>query len=143
MLTRTFRTIALLAAATAAGCAVFEKAPGTSVVQFYNHSGRTILVEDNQLRPDRQGTFKYPTDSGKPLIVFASGCIHTYVAPARKPGEFRGTDWMLRGAYRAQLEPDGKLYLVPPGLDLPADPAAMAQPEGFPLVPQEGSSCLP
>jgi hypothetical protein len=123
-------------------CGLFRKGPGTSVVQFYNHSGRTLLVEDNELRPNRQGTFGYPTESGKPLIVFWDGCVHTYIAPDRKPGEFRGTDWMFRGAYRVQLEPDGKLYLVPPGTDLPGDPAAMTQPDGFPLQPREGSSCL-
>lgn len=124
-------------------CTWFSKAPGTSVVQFYNHSGRTLLVEDNELRPDRQGTFSYPAESGKPLIVFWDGCVHTYIAPDRKPGEFRGMDWMFRGAYRVQLESDAKLYLVPPGVDLPGDPASMTQPEGFPLSPREGSSCLP
>ena len=143
MLTRTYRVMALLASCTLAACSIFDKAPGTSVVQFYNHSGRTVLVEDNELRPDRQGTFRYPTDSGRPLIVFWDGCVHTYIGPNRKPSEFRGTDWMLRGAYRAQLEPDGKLYLVAPGAALPGDPASMQQPDGFPLLPREGSSCLP
>jgi hypothetical protein len=41
-----------------------------------------------------------------------------------------------------QLEADGSLYLVPPDISLPGDPAAMTQPEGFPLQPREGSSCL-
>lgn len=124
-------------------CGMFSKAPGTSVVQFYNNSNRTVLVEDNELRPNRQGTFKYPTESGQPLIVFWSGCVHTYIGPDRKPGEFRGTDWMLRGAYRAQLEPDGRLYLLPPGAPFPApDAASLPQPDGFPLQPREGSSCV-
>lgn len=137
-----FLAAAALALALA-GCGFLGKAPGTSVVEFYNNSGRTILVEDNELRPNRQGTFKYPTESGKPLIVFWSGCVHTYIAPDRKPGEFRGTDWMLRGAYRAQLEADGKLYLLPPAAPFPAsDVASLSQPEGFPLLPREGSSCV-
>ena len=119
----------------------FGKAPGTAVVQFYNHSGRQILVEDNQLRPDRTGTFEYPTDSGNPLIVFWDGCVHTYIAPPRKPGEFRGRDWMLRDAYRVQLEPDATLYVLPPDVDAPADVASLKQPDGFPLKPREGSSC--
>jgi hypothetical protein len=123
-------------------CSWFEKAPGTSVVQFYNHSGRTVLVEENELRNNREGTFNYPTESGRPLIVFWNGCVHTYIAPDRKPGEFRGTDWMMRGAYRAQLEPDGKIYLLPPSASFPADAATLTQPEGFPLPPREGSSCL-
>ena len=89
------------------GCGLFSKGPGMSVVHFYNHSGRTVLVEDNELRDNREGTFQYPTDSGKALIVFWNGCVHTYIAPAQKPGEFRSTDWMLRGAYRVQLEADG------------------------------------
>ncbi len=139
---RTYRVMALLASLTLAGCGIFAKAPGTSVVQFYNHSGHTILVEDNELRSGRAGTFRYPTDSGTPLIVFWGGCVHTYIAPAGKPGEFRGTDWMLRGAYRVQLEPGGKLYLVAPGIEIPADPASLQQPEGFPLLPREGSSCV-
>ncbi len=142
MVSRTIRIMSWLAVGMLAGCGIFDKAPGTSVVQFYNHSGRTILVEDNELRQDREGTFKYPTDSGRPLIVFWDGCVHTYIAPNRKPGEFRGIDWMLRGAYRAQLESDGKLYLVPPDAELPADPAAITQPDGFPLQPREGSSCV-
>lgn len=142
MITRTTRTLALLGALALGGCSFFGKAPGTSVVQFYNHSERTLLVENNELRPDREGTFEYPTDSGKPLIVFWDGCVHTYIAPDRKPGEFRGTDWMLRGAYRVQLEPDGALYLLPPGASFPADTAGLEQPDGFPLRPREGSSCL-
>lgn len=146
MTTRPLRPIVLLAAALAtlglSSCSVFQKAPGTSVVQFFNHSGRTVLVEDNEIRPLRTGTFRYPADSGRALIVFWNGCVHTYIAPDRKPGEFRGTDWMLRGEYRVQLEPDGKLYVVPPSAELPMDPAAVTQPEGFPLVPREGSSCL-
>ena len=142
MSTRLLRMTGLLASCTLAACGMFDKAPGMSVVQFYNHSGHTVLVENNELRPDRQGTFKYPTDRGKPLIVFWDGCVHTYIAPNGKPGEFRGTDWMLRGAYRAQLEADGKLYLVPPGMEFPGDPTSMQQPAGFPLLPREGSSCV-
>ncbi len=132
----------LLAGFALASCGFLRKAPGTSVVQFYNNSGHTVLVENNELRPGRTATFTYPTESGRPLIVFWNGCVHTYIAPDRKPGEFRGTDWMLRGAYRAQLEPDGRLFLVPPGESLPGDAAAMTQPDGFPLTPREGSSCL-
>jgi hypothetical protein len=143
MTTRSFRlTVLTLAGLALSSCSWFSRGPGTSVVEFYNHSGRGVLVEGNELRPNRSGTFEYPTESGKPLIVFWNGCVHTYIAPDRKPGEFRGTDWMLRGAYRTQLEPDGKLYLVAPGVSLPGDPATMQQPEGFPLAPREGSSCL-
>ncbi|GMW07265.1 MAG: hypothetical protein QY320_13025 [Gammaproteobacteria bacterium] len=134
--------IVLLAGLVLASCGTFRSAPGSSVVQFHNNSGRTILVENSELLPGRTATFKYPTDSGRPLIVFWHGCVHTYIAPERKPGEFRGTDWMLRGAYRAQLEPDGSLYLVPPGAALPTDVAVTTQPEGFPLRPREGSSCV-
>ena len=138
------RLIALLLAGLALGSCghFFGKAPGTSVVQFYNHSGRRVLVEGNELRPDRVGTFHYPTDSGNPLIVFWDGCVHAYVAPDRKPGEFRATDWMLRDAYRVQLEPDATLYLLPPNVDMPADTASLKQPEGFPPKPHETSSCL-
>lgn len=132
----------LVVALALTACSSLGRGPGTSVVKFYNHSARTILVEGNELRPNREGTFEYPSDSGRPLIVFWAGCVHTYIAPERKPGEFRGTDWMFRGAYRAQLEPDGKLYLVPPDAALPGDPAQMKQPDGFPLAPREGSSCL-
>lgn len=123
-------------------CSIFNKGPGSSVVSFYNHSGRTILVEDHELRPDRDATFKYPYDSGHAVIVFWNGCVHTYIAPERRPESFKGTDWMMRGAYRTQLEPDGRLYLIPPGVDIPADAASLKQPEGFPLQPREGSSCL-
>jgi hypothetical protein len=131
-----------LAGAILGSCGMLSRGPGTSVVELYNHSGRTVLVEGNELRPNRAGTFQYPAESGKPLIVFWHGCVHTYIAPERAPGEFRGTDWMFRGAYRTQLEPDGKLYLVPTGSDLPGDPATMEQPQGFPLSPREGSTCL-
>lgn len=137
------RVIALLAAGlTLASCGLLQRAPGTSVVEFHNNSGRTVLVENNELRPGRAGTFRYPVDSDRALIVFWNGCVHTYIAPASRPGEFRATDWMLRGRYRVQLEPDGTLYLVPPGAGIPVDPAALNQPEGFPLRPREGSSCL-
>jgi hypothetical protein len=135
--------IPLAALLALSSCSLFQKGPGMSVVRFYNNSGHTVLVEDNELRPRREGTFQYPADSGRALIVFWSGCVHTYIAPDRKPGEFRATDWMLRGAYRTQLEADGKLYLLPPDVDPPADPATLQQPAGFPLLPREGSSCLP
>ena len=124
-------------------CSLFQKGPGMSVVRFYNNSGHGILVEDNELRPQREGTFTYPADSDRALIVFWSGCVHTYIAPKRKPGEFRSTDWMLRGAYRVQLEGDGRLYLLAPDVAAPADVASLRQPAGFPLEPREGSSCLP
>ena len=144
MKNRRIRIMALLLAGFGLGsCSlIFDKAPGTAVVQFYNHSNRRILVEDNELRPDHMGTFKYPTDSGKPLIVFWDGCVHAYVAPDRKPGEFRGVDWMLRDAYRVQLEPDATLYLLPPDAPMPADTTSLAQPEGFPLKPRGASSCM-
>lgn len=135
--------IPLAALLALSSCSLFQKGPGMSVVRFYNNSGHTVLVEDNELRPGREGTFKYPTDSGRALIVFWSGCVHTYIAPDRKPDEFRATDWMLRGAYRTQLEPDGRLYLLPPDVDPPADTATLQQPAGFPLLPREGSTCLP
>jgi len=136
------RLILLLAALVLGSCGVFRKAPGTAVVQFYNHSGHRILVEDNELRPNRVGTFEYPTDSGRPLIVFWNGCVHTYIAPDPRPADFSERDWMLRDAYRLQLEPDATLYLLPPDAGLPADIANLRQPEGFPLKPREGSSCL-
>ena len=134
--------VGLLLALTMSSCSLFSTGPGTDVVRFYNHSGRTVLVEGNELRSNRDGIFEYPTDTGKPLIVFWGGCVHTYIGPDRKPGEFKGGDWMLRDEYRAQLEPDGKLYLVPPSAAFPGDPATMTQPEGWPLPPREGSSCL-
>ena len=138
------RLTALLLAGLALGsCSLFfDKAPGSAVVQFYNHSGRQLLVENNELRPNHLGTFKYPTDSGTPLIVFWDGCVHTYIAPPQQPGEFRALDWMLRDAYRVQMEPDATLYLLPPNVDAPADAASLKQPDGFPLKPREGSSCL-
>lgn len=114
--------IPLAALLALSSCSLFQKGPGMSVVRFYNNSGHTVLVEDNELRPRREGTFQYPTDSGRALIVFWSGCVHTYIAPDRKPGDFRATDWMLRGAYRTQLESDGKLYLLPPDVDPPPTP---------------------
>ena len=134
--------IATLLACTLGSCSWFQKGPGMSVIDFYNNSDRTVLVEDVELRPGRNGTFKYPQDSGKALIVFWGGCVHTYIAPARRPANFRETDWMFRGAYRAQLNSDGKLYLLPPGVAAPADTTAITQPEGFPLEPREGSSCV-
>ena len=126
----------------AGSCSFFGTAPGTTVVSFYNHSGHTVLVENHELRPNRDATLKYPYDPGHAVIVFWNGCVHAYIAPQRKPDSFKETDWMLRGAYRTQLEPDGRLYLVPPGVTIPADPASLKQPEGFPLRPGEGSSCL-
>ena len=143
MTSRLYAVILVVVSGALGACGLLGTAPGTSVVQFYNNSDRNVLVEDNELRPGQQGTFRYPSDGGKALIVFWGGCVHTYIAPVRKPGEYRGTDWMLRGAYRAQLNSDGKLYLVPPNATLPADAATLEQPEGFPLLPREGSSCLP
>ncbi len=141
MKVRSFLPVAVLLVLSS--CGFLQKGPGMSVVRFYNNSGHTILVEDNELRPQHEGVFKYPTDSDHALIVFWSGCVHTYIAPARKPGEFRGTDWMLRGAYRTQLEADGRLYLLPPDVTPPAGTSTLQQPAGFPLEPREGSSCLP
>jgi hypothetical protein len=142
MMIRLFRLPLLLLAGAALGsCGMLSRGPGSSMVELYNHSGRNVLVEGSELRPDRRGKFQYPARD-RPLMIFWHGCVHTYIAPESAPGGFRSTDWMFRGAYRAQLEPDGRLYLVPPGADLPADPGAMEQPEGFPLAPREGSTCL-
>lgn len=143
MYARSLRLMSLLVMSFVLGsCGLLPKAPGTTVVEFYNHSGRTVLVESNELRSGKSATFSYPTDSEHAVIVFWGGCVHTYIAPSARPGEFRGTDWMLRGKYRVQFDPDSSLYLLPPGVSAPAEVSALTQPEGFPLRPREGSSCL-
>jgi hypothetical protein len=46
--------------------------------------------------------------------------------------------------YQAQLEGDGRIFLVLPGTRRPVDVAAgAAQPAGFPLTPSRGSGCQP
>lgn len=121
-----------------ASCGLFGKAPLMSVVVLYNNTGRTILVNDQQVRSYREVTIEYPTETTDGVTVFWDGCAHNYIAPERRPGEFRDTDWLLRGAYQGQLEPDGRLYLVPPSVKLPADVSTLEQPAGFPLVPRGG-----
>jgi hypothetical protein len=125
-----------------ASCGMLRKAPGATVVRVHNHSGRTVLIEGEELRAGRSGTFVYPADRERVLVVFWNGCVHAYVGSKERPAGFRERDWMLRGEYTVQLEPDGSLYLLPPGTRLPADTAAIEQPEGFPLRPREGSTCV-
>ena len=125
-------------AAALASCSLFRKGPMMSVVVLYNNTGRTILVNDRQVRSYREVTIKYPAETSEGVTVFWDGCARNYVAPERRPGEFRNTDWMLRGAYQGQLEPDGRLYIVPPSATIPTDVSTLEQPPGFPLVPRGG-----
>jgi hypothetical protein len=139
-LVRLFAVLAL-AALPLAGCGMFDKAPGASVVRLHNNSGRTVLVANEELRRSRNATVPFPDDPDRPLILYWGGCVHIFVADS-KPPDIRDVDWLLRGAYLLQLEPDGRLYGVPDGQRLPADVAKLTQPQGYPLQPREGSSCV-
>ena len=136
------RVVALLALLPAlAGCSLFfDEAPGIPAVRFYNNSGRDVLVDDSRIKPGRSATVAFPAQQNQPLIVFSSGCLYTYLVESR-PSELRGTDWLMRLSYRLQLEPDGRLYGLPDGVRFPADVTKLQQPEGFPLVPRDGSTC--
>jgi hypothetical protein len=140
-LVRSFLVLGI--AATLASCGMFGKGPMTSVVVLYNNTGRTILVNDEQVRSYREITIEYPTETSDGVTVFWDGCARNYVGPERRPGEFRDTDWLLRGAYQAQLEPDGRLYIVPPSQDVPVDASKLEQPPGFPLAPRGGCFSAP
>ncbi len=136
------RLLALAALLPAlSGCSLFfDEAPGIPVVRLYNNSGRPVLVDNDRIKAGRSATVAFPEKVGEPLIVFANGCLYTYVFDTR-PGELRGADWMMRLAYRLQLEPDNRLYGLPGGEDFPANVSKVPQPAGFPLAPREGSTC--
>lgn len=139
MLSRAARLVMVLVSALPlASCGLFGKAPLMSVAVIYNNTGRTILVNDEQVRSFREVTIEYPAETSDGVTIFWDGCAHNYVAPERRPGELKTTDWLLRGAYQAQLEADGRLYIIPPSATLPVDVSTLEQPPGFPLVPRGG-----
>jgi hypothetical protein len=135
--------LVLVPVITLASCGMFGKGPMTSVVVLYNNTGRTILVNGEQVRSYREVTIEYPTETSDGVTVFWNGCARNYIGPERRPGEFRDTDWLLRGAYQAQLEPDGRLYILPPSAKVPTDVGTLEQPPGFPLTPRGGCFSAP
>jgi hypothetical protein len=139
MLSRVVRLVMVMGGAlTLASCGMFGKAPLMSVAVIYNNTGRTILVNGEQVRAFREVTIEYPAETTDGVTVFWDACAHNYVAPERRPGEFKNTDWLLRGAYQVQLEADGRLFVIPPSVTMPADVSTLEQPAGFPLTPRGG-----
>jgi hypothetical protein len=130
--------VVMISAFGLASCGMFSKGPLMRVVVLYNNTGRTILVNDQQVRSYRDITIEYPAETTDGVTVFWDGCARNYIAPERHPGEFKDTDWLMRGAFQTQLEADGRLFIVPPSMSLPADISTLEQPPGFPLTPRGG-----
>ncbi|MBM4197037.1 MAG: hypothetical protein FJ197_08075 [Gammaproteobacteria bacterium] len=127
----------------AAGCSMFlDEAPGMPIVKVYNNTGRDVLIDNEEVDAGDVGTLPFPKNPQQPMTVFVGGCVWTYLLGGEAEA-FRTMDWILRAAYRVQLEPDGRLYGIASGLRPPADAGKLAQPAGFPLAPATGSSCRP
>jgi hypothetical protein len=115
--------------------------PLTTTMSVFNNSGRTVLVANKEVAPGRKLKFDYATGSRDRLFVFSAGCVFSYANLPAVPGKFESGSWF--GAdYQAQLEADGRIFLVLPGSRRPVNAAAHAtQPSGFPLLPSRASGC--
>lgn len=131
------RAFALALLAAVAGCTIESSAI------LYNHTGREIVLRYlDEERVVRQHTLA----PGERVRLDAWGWLRDFrvevqgsswryrlVEPSVDYTEFRG--WLRPSrVFLAQIEGDGRIFVLPIGSELSLDPQ-LAQPEGFPLVP--------
>ena len=98
----------------------------TAQIDFYNNTAADVCVGEQS----RTSCQKVPSKQSGRVYIRNTLWIQFGIETFRYnvPRSF------LKPDLRLQAEPDGKLYLVPPGTPLPAS-ALPKQPVGFPLAP--------
>ncbi len=98
----------------------------TAQIDFYNNTAADVCVGEQS----RTSCQKVPSKQSGRVYIRNTLWIQFGIETFRYnvPRSF------LKHDLRLQAEPDGKLYLVPPGKPLPAS-ALHKQPVGFPLAP--------
>jgi hypothetical protein len=129
---------------TTVGCSMLRTVnPLSTTVSLFNNSGRTVLVSNKEVAPGKKINVKYLRGSRDRLFVFSAGCVFSFSNLPALPDDFESGS-PFGADYQAQLEGDGRIFLVRPGVRRPVDVAAgPAQPPGFPLTPSRGSGCQP
>jgi hypothetical protein len=102
-------------------------------IVMINHSGHQLSMEMNgaraELYPDQACVIRYPTNCNKVILRTDKGEIWTFgnIIPAERLA--------TRPVTLFQVEPDGKIYLVPSSTDKPLQDLP-SQPPGFPIAPE-------
>jgi hypothetical protein len=110
-------------------------------MSVFNNSGRTVLVSNKEVAPGKKAKVDYVEGSRDRLFVFSAGCAFSFTNLPKPPDKFEAGS-IFGSEYRAQLEGDGRIFLVLPGARRPVASTAHAeQPPGFPLTPSRGSGC--
>lgn len=139
------RTLALCIAGIAmasASCSMVRAVnPLSTSLSLYNASGRTLLIGNKEVPPGKTVKVGYLAGSRDRLFVFSAGCVFSFANPPGLPEKFESGGF-FGSKYHAQLEGDGRIFLVLPGVRRPvAEGGHAEQPPGFPLTPSRASGC--
>ena len=143
VLLRRVATVCIAGLALAgASCSMLRSAnPLSTALSLYNASGRTILIGNKEVRPGKKVKVNYVAGTTDRLFVFSAGCVFSLSNPPPLPEKFESGAF-FGSKYHAQLESDGRIFLVLPGVARPVPEGAHAeQPAGFPLMPSRASGC--
>ena len=131
-------TAALLTACGVLSCQI---AP---LVSLYNNSSAhyvaKVLDESYVLAPNSKVEFAYPYSANGGFRLAGDDCDFIY-SPPEPPTSVEPSYRLLREHLRVQLEPDGKIYLLPSGAVAPVEASTLDQPAEFPIVPLATSNC--
>jgi hypothetical protein len=123
------------------GCSIFQRVnPLAHEMALYNHSGRAILVGNQEVGYGDTLSVAYDAGSRQPLFIFSGGCALSYTNIPAPPSGYSGWD-VAHSGVNVQLEADGRIFAVRSNAKVPAAVKAEDQPAGFPLVPLRGSGC--
>ena len=130
------RSIAwLLAAAAIVVVAACSRAPHLVV---YNRTGVSLTIErtppyesDVTIAPEAKQRLRFP--DAMQLTVIAGDAMWRY-AVRFPPRELARWSTLGSAEFHVQIEPDGRVYVLPPDVQLPADELP-PQPPDFPISP--------
>ncbi len=130
--------VTLLFAACMSACTIPESC------DLHNNSGSDLTILRSQL--GQEGPPIHVKSGASILLadwraweyrVAMGGTVLHYV-PERPETEFvvqRGLGLWVKRVFRAQIEPDGRIFVLKPGQAVPAK-EFVEQPSGFPLIPK-------
>jgi len=130
------RPLALVAGVVAIlAVAACSRAPHLVV---YNRTGVPLTIQrtppyesDVTIAPDTTQRVRFP--DAMQLIVVAGAATWRY-AVRFPPRELARWSTLGSPEFHIQIEPDGRVYVLPPDVQLPADELP-SQPSGFPISP--------